>query len=155
VLIYSGTFLIYAQNHSIILLIMTGLIAICIVCLYTSGVLCVLYTMLKIGEMECGYAMCDKSKPSVSSICSTCNQDDSIGRESSTYLGLHVNRIRAVDSQTRLLPPSSTPPNAGATRIEIFSEGRASQANNFNSLDHDRREEGAKRGIETVAEMKF
>jgi len=64
-----------------------------------------------------------------------------------------------VDSQTRLLPPSSTSPNAGATRIVIFSEGRDIQADNFDSLDHDRREENVKRGSENsdqaVAEMKF
>jgi len=146
VLIYSGTFLIYAQNHSIVLLIMTGLIAICIVCLYTSGVLCILYMMLKIDEMECGHTMCDKSKPSVSSICSTCTQDDFISRESSTYLGLHVSRIRPVDSRAHLIPPFSTLPHSGATRIVIF-----------NTLDHDRREERAKKegGDEAVAGMKF
>ncbi|KAI1694122.1 hypothetical protein DdX_20291 [Ditylenchus destructor] len=52
VIAYSIVFLFYAQRHRVILLAMTGLIAVFITFLYAFGVLSLLYTMHHIARME-------------------------------------------------------------------------------------------------------
>ncbi|CAD5226094.1 unnamed protein product [Bursaphelenchus xylophilus] len=52
--IYASLFLFYAQHHIVVLLVMTALIMFWVVCLFTSGMLCVIYLMLRISKMELG-----------------------------------------------------------------------------------------------------
>ncbi|CAD5218707.1 unnamed protein product [Bursaphelenchus okinawaensis] len=50
--IYASVFLFYAQHHLVVLLVMTSLIMLWVVCLFTMGMLCVLYMMFRISKME-------------------------------------------------------------------------------------------------------